>query len=87
MKGKAVTRDLGKAELPPKCLTGSALRTLANALDRLASFHVDLGGQSPDAPCLISVTVGDGHVLAKVISGPSEYTLEFKNGSWEVAGI
>ena len=78
------TRDLGPSvALPDKCITASALRSLANTLDRIAAFHADRGGAAPDEPCITSVLVADGRVTARIASGERRFKLELVRGTWE----
>jgi hypothetical protein len=82
--GGPPTRDLGPIPLPPKCLTAASLRALATVLDRVASFHKELGGQAPDAPCLTAVAVQNGRILASITSGKIVYDFEWIREAWEM---
>lgn len=69
--------------LPHGCINATSLRSLANALDRLAAFHVDRGGPAPDAPCLTEVHVEGRGVIAKISSGTRNFKLLLVHGAWE----
>lgn len=84
MIGSPPTRDLKRLEVPPSCLTASALRSLANVLDRLSAFHAELGGKAPDAPCLTAVATGDSCIRAAILSGQHIYEFDYRNGAWEL---
>lgn len=69
--------------LPVGCITASALRSLGNALDRIASFHKSHGGHVEGTPCLTSVIVEGDLVRARVTSHARTYLLELHRGAWE----
>lgn len=69
--------------LPRGCINASALRSLAMALDRLAAFHKERGGPSPDSPCLTEVHVVGRDVMARVVLGEFMYWLLLVKGAWE----
>lgn len=70
-------------DVPNGCITASALRTLANAMDRLAAFHHERGGPSPDSPCLTDVHMEEHTVVARVTSGARVYRMHLVHGAWE----
>jgi len=75
------TRDLKKPE--QITLSASALRQLANSLDRLMAFHANRGGQNPDTPKLYKVEVGNrDQITAYIKSGEQEFRLEYSGDSW-----
>lgn len=78
------TQDLDSSiALPAKCINASVLYSLANALNRIASFHEKRGGAAGDEPCLTSVIVQRGTVIARIASGERRFKLELVRGNWE----
>lgn len=68
--------------VPVGCITASALHSLAYALERLAAFHRERGGQAPAAPCLVEVLVDGDHTFARVRSDDRVFKLELIAGAW-----
>ncbi len=81
---KPTRSDIAPLKLPLHCITPSALRGLASAIDRLTAFHKKAGGTSPHEPCLSAVAIEkDGTVAAYVVSNGNRYRLVYTHGSWE----
>lgn len=72
--------------LPHACITPSALRSLATALDRFRAMHDKLGGAGDDEPCLTELAVDPaGRVAARVRSGHRTFILALSSVTreWE----
>ncbi len=77
-----------KEIIPVGKITTCALYSLASALKRLQAWHVSLGGQSQDEPCLREIRWDEvkQRAVALVLSGREHYELVYKNDSWTSLG-
>lgn len=67
-------------ELPTGCVTPSSLRSLANAVDRLGSWHADMGGPASGMPCVRRVIAKRDGVHAEVEADGKRYLLALEAG-------
>lgn len=75
--------------LPTGCITSKALRTLANAIDKLEDIHIAAGGFATDHPCLRRIESSAGEITAHVATGPavggSWVRLYLRDGKWHLS--
>ena len=71
-----VVDDPDASALPFGCIHAHALRSLADAVDRLEHYHFDIGGTPADRPCLRRLESNLGTIIAHVSTGPAV------GGSW-----
>ena len=72
------TRDM---HLPHGCIGPGSLRALADSLERLAEYHVSIGGSVQDRPCLRRIEAQGDRVVAYVSTGRAV------GGSWFVYSL